>query len=275
MARDINIVGQTWLDLVFVNRNKEYGAYALRADTTKRHLIAYVSIIAFVAFVMIFPTLVDFLTPAASERVTTVAEFENLVMELPEVKEENKVVAQNVPPPPALKTTIKFTAPIIKSDEEVPPDEEMKTQDELNKATAAISVADVVGNDDEAGADIADLDDHKLVVEAPMDTIFDVVEQNPSFPGGERAMQKWLNDNLRYPAVAAEMGVSGKVHVQFVVGRDGSVRDIEVIRPVDPSLDKEAVRAISKMPKWIPGRQRGNPVTARFTMPVNFVLESQ
>ena len=133
----------------------------------------------------------------------------------------------------------------------------------------------MVGNDDEAGADIADLDDHKLVVEAPIDTIFDVVEQNPSFPGGERAMQKWLNDNLRYPAVAAEMGVSGKVHVQFVVGRDGSVRDIEVIRPVDPSLDKEAVRAISKMPKWIPGRQRGNPVTARFTMPVNFVLESQ
>ncbi|MDR2414681.1 MAG: energy transducer TonB, partial [Odoribacteraceae bacterium] len=116
MARDINIVGQTWLDLVFVNRNKEYGAYALRANTTKRHLIAYVSIIAFVAFVMIFPTLVDFLTPVSSERVTTVAEFENLIMELPEVKEENKVMAQNVPPPPARPTPITYTAPGRKSD---------------------------------------------------------------------------------------------------------------------------------------------------------------
>jgi protein TonB len=275
MARDINIVGQTWLDLVFINRNKEYGAYALRASTTRRHLIAYVAIIVFVAFVMIFPTLVDFLTPAGSERMTTVAEFQDLIMELPEVKEENKVVAQNVPPPPALKTTIKFTAPVIKSDEEVPPDEEMKTQDELNRATSAISVADVVGNDDEAGTDIADIEDHMYVVEADPDIVFTVVEQQPEFPGGQAAMNKWLKDNLRYPTVAAEMGVSGKVYVQFVVGRDGTVRDIEILRGVDPSLDKEAQRVVGKMPKWIPGKQRGNPVSAKFTMPVSFVLEQQ
>jgi protein TonB len=224
---------------------------------------------------MIFPTVVDFLTPAGSERVTTVAEFQDLIMELPEVKEENKVVAQNVPPPPALKTTIKFTAPVIKSDEEVPPDEEMKTQDELNKATAAISVADVVGNDDEAGADIADLDDHKVVMEAEEDIVFTVVEQDPAFPGGIAAMNKWLNDNLRYPTVASEMGISGKVYVQFVVGRDGAVRDIMVARSVDPSLDKEAVRVVGKMPNWIPGRQRGVPVSAKFTIPIVFVLEQQ
>jgi protein TonB len=275
MARDINIVGQTWLDLVFVNRNKEYGAYALRADTTKRHLIAYVSIIAFVAFVMIFPTLVDFLTPVQSGRITEVAEFENFIMELPEVKEENKVVAQNVPPPPALKTTIKYTAPVIKADEEVAPEEEARTQDELNKATATISVADVLGNDDETGADIADLKDHMLVVEAPIDTIFTVVEQEPSFPGGEAALNRWLKANLRYPTVAAEMNISGKVHMQFIVGRDGTVRDIEITRSVDPTLDREALRVVSKMPKWIPGKQRGNPVTARFTMPITFQLEQQ
>jgi protein TonB len=238
-------------------------------------LIAYVLIIAFVLFVMIFPTMVEFLTPAASERVTEVATFQELVMELPEVKEENKVVAQNVPPPPALKTTIKFTAPVIKEDSEVAPDEEMKTQDELNRATAAISVADVIGNDDDEGADIADLEDHMLVVEADADEVFTIVEQQPEFPGGVEAMYKWINSNIRYPTVAEEMGVSGRVVLQFVVGRDGVIRDIEVVRHVDPSLDKEAIRVVSKMPKWIPGKQRGNPVSVKFTMPITFTLRQQ
>jgi protein TonB len=275
MARDINIVGQTWLDLVFVGKNKEYGAYELRASMTRRHLIAYFSIIGFVIFVMVAPTLVDFLTPARTERMTQVTEFQDLIMELPEVKEENKVVAANVPPPPALKSTIKLTVAVIKADEEVAPEDEMKTQDELNKSTAAISVADVVGNDDDTGADIADLDDHKLVVAAEEDEVFEIVEQNPEFPGGYAALQKWLRDNVRYPAVAEEMGLSGKVYVQFVVGRDGTVRDIEISRSVDPSLDKEAVRVVGKMPKWIPGKQRGNPVSARFTLPISFTLQEQ
>jgi protein TonB len=275
MARDINIAGQTWLDLVFVDKNKAYGAYELRASATKRHLIAYVLIIAFVLFVMIFPTMVEFLTPARAERVTEVTEFKDLVLEMPEVKEENKVVAMNVPPPPALKTTIKFTAPVIKEDSEVAPDEEQKTQDELNRATATISVADVIGNDDDEGADIADLEDHKLVVEADPDEVFTIVEQQPEFPGGVEAMYKWINSNIRYPTVAEEMGISGRVTLQFVVGRDGVIRDIEIIRGVDPSLDKEAIRVVSKMPKWLPGKQRGNAVSVKFTMPITFTLRQQ
>jgi protein TonB len=275
MARDINIVGQTWLDLVFVNKNKEYGAYELRSSATKRHLIAYGAIIVFVAFVMIFPTMLEFLTPARTERVTEVATFQDLIMELPEVKEENKVVAMNVPPPPALKTTIKFTVSVIREDSEVAPEEEMKTQDDLNKAAAAISVADVVGNDDDAGADIADLDDHKLVVEAGPDEVFTIVEEDPVFPGGVAAMHKWIKDHIRYPPVAEEMGISGKVYLEFVVGRDGAIRDIAITRGVDPSLDKEAQRVVSQMPKWIPGKQGGNPVSVKFNMPIAFTLQQQ
>jgi protein TonB len=181
----------------------------------------------------------------------------------------------NVPPPPALKTTIKFTVAVIKEDSEVAPEEEMKTQDDLNKAAAAISVADVVGNDDDAGQDIADLDDHKLVVEAGPDEVFTIVEESPQFPGGLLAMQRWLRDNLRYPTVAEEMGIQGIVTLEFVVGRDGAIRDISILRGVDPSLDKEAIRVVSKMPKWIPGKQGGNPVSVKFTMPVKFTLIQQ
>lgn len=98
------------------------------------------------------------------------------------MKEENKIVAVNVPPPPTLKTTIKFTAPVIKKDEEVREEDEIKTQDEVNQAKAAISVADVKGNDEENGKDIADLEDHKLIV-ASEDEVFQVVEQAPEYPG--------------------------------------------------------------------------------------------
>jgi TonB family protein len=107
------------------------------------------------------------------------------------------------------------------------------------------------------------------------EVLFIHVEEDPVFPGGVAAMQKWLKDNLRYPPVAEEMGISGKVFLEFVIGRDGVIRDIVVARGVDPSLDKEAVRVVSQMPKWIPGKQAGKPVSVKFTMPVSFTLPQQ
>jgi protein TonB len=88
-------------------------------------------------------------------------------------------------------------------------------------------------------------------------------------------MQKWLKDNLRYPPVAEEAKISGKVFLEFVVGRDGVIRDIAITRGVDPSLDKEAVRVVGKMPKWIPGKQGGKCVSVKFNMPVSFTLLQQ
>lgn len=102
--------------------------------------------------------------------------------------------------------------------------------------------------------------------------VYDVVEQMPSFPGGISGLRTYLNQNIRYPAVAQENGVQGRVVVSFVVGKDGHISDVTVVRSVDPSLDKEAVRVIRNMPRWTPGKQGGEPVKVRFTVPVSFRL---
>ena len=151
-------------------------------------------------------------------------------------------------------------------------EDELKTQEEVTQAKMAISIADVKGNDEESGKDIADLEDHKLVVNDE-DAVFQVVEQSPTFPGGMKALLKWLGKEIHYPPVAEEMGISGKVIVQFVIGKDGSVRDVEGLRSVDADLDKEAIRVVKKMPKWIPGKQQGVPVSVRFTLPITFKIQ--
>jgi len=102
--------------------------------------------------------------------------------------------------------------------------------------------------------------------------IFVIVEKQPEFPGGSAAMMSFLSNNIKYPVVAQENGIFGRVTCSFVVNIDGSIVDIEVIRGVDPSLDKEAMRVISTMPRWTPGEQRGRPVRVRFTLPVQFRL---
>ncbi len=102
--------------------------------------------------------------------------------------------------------------------------------------------------------------------------VFEIVEQNPMFPGGNEALMKWLGKNLKYPASAQENGIQGRVLVQFVVNKDGSIVEPKVLRSVDPALDKEALRVVSAMPKWQPGKQRGKTVRVRFTLPVTFRL---
>ncbi len=101
---------------------------------------------------------------------------------------------------------------------------------------------------------------------------FYVIEEKPEFPGGEAAMFQWIAKNIKYPEIAKENGVQGKVFVQFVIGKDGKVTDVQVVRGVDPSLDKEAVRVIQSMPAWKPGKQRGKPVKVSFQLPINFRL---
>jgi protein TonB len=104
-------------------------------------------------------------------------------------------------------------------------------------------------------------------------TIFVIVEKQPEFPGGDAERTAFLSKNIKYPVVAQENGIQGRVTCQFVVNTDGSIVDIEVVRGVDPSLDREAIRVIGIMPKWKPGEQRGKPVRVRFTLPVNFRLQ--
>jgi len=116
-------------------------------------------------------------------------------------------------------------------------------------------------------------------VEAPVEeeeeeVVFVVVESMPEFPGGQQALFKYLSENVKYPVIAQENGIQGKVICQFTVNKDGSIVDVEVVRSGgDPSLDKEAVRVIKSMPKWKPGKQRGKAVRVKYTVPVNFKLQ--
>ena len=114
----------------------------------------------------------------------------------------------------------------------------------------------------------------KPVEEEATDEIFVVVEQQPEFPGGTTALMKFLGDNINYPVIAQENGIQGRVIMNFVVERDGSISDVQVVRGQDPSLDREAERVIKTMPKWKPGQQRGKPVRVRFTLPVVFRLQN-
>ena len=110
--------------------------------------------------------------------------------------------------------------------------------------------------------------------EEPEDVIFYVVESMPEFPGGQQAMYKYIGENLKYPVIAQENGIQGKVICQFTINKDGSLVDIEVVRSAgDASLDKEAMRVIKSMPKWKPGKQRNQPVRVKFTLPVTFKLQ--
>ena len=114
----------------------------------------------------------------------------------------------------------------------------------------------------------------QVVEEEPEEqTIFEVVENMPDFPGGQAALMQYLAKNIKYPTIAQENGTQGRVIVQFVVNRDGSIVDAKVVRSVDPYLDKEALRVINTMPKWKPGMQRGKPVRVKFTVPVMFRLQ--
>ncbi|QRX63223.1 energy transducer TonB [Dysgonomonadaceae bacterium zrk40] len=104
--------------------------------------------------------------------------------------------------------------------------------------------------------------------------IFVVVEDQPLFPGGNAAMMKFLSDNIKYPVIAQENNIQGRVICNFVVEKDGSITDVQVVRGVDPTLDREAVRVIQQMPRWKPGKQRGQAVRVRFTLPVVFRLQN-
>ena len=125
--------------------------------------------------------------------------------------------------------------------------------------------------------------EQELVIAAPVEApveeeeeevVFVVVESMPEFPGGQQALFKYLSENVKYPVIAQENGIQGRVICQFVVNKDGSIVDVEVVRSGgDPSLDKEAVRVIKSMPKWKPGKQRGKAVRVKYTVPVNFKLQ--
>jgi len=271
-SKNIDLNSQEWRDLIFEGKNKEYGAYELRKTSTKRHVRALIIVVSAVVFVAFLPLLIKSVMPAKVEDEDYGKAIMAKLDPMEQVDEKHIVKQPEAPPPPELKATIKFTPPVIKKDEEVRDEDEMKTQQELTDTKVAISVADVQGKTDGSGVDIADLKDNKVVV-AEKEQVFTHVEQMPQFPGGDRAMMEFLQKNMKYPVIAAEQGIEGTVVLRFVVGKQGEVSDVTVLRSLDPSCDKEAIRVVKSMPKWIPGKQNGNPVLVYYTLPVRFKLQ--
>lgn len=158
------------------------------------------------------------------------------------------------PPPPVLTDYIE----IVEDDQEI--EMELEIEDIEFEEHEDVELKEVY----EEGEEYGEYED---------DYVFVVVEEAPRFPGGYKALMKWLSNNIKYPQVAQLNMIQGKVFVNFVVNKDGSVCNVTVTRKVDPSLDAEAIRVCRKMPKWKPGKQRQKPVRCSFTLPINFTLK--
>ena len=274
----IDLISNDWTEIVFSGRNQAYGAYQLRKGTGRRNIwsMVFVAAVAALAYV----GLSAYNSYQEAQKAKFEAEMEaSLLEQKKEAKVEKKTETpkiEQVKQVEKVKSSIAFTPPVIKKDSEVKPEEEMKTQDQLNESKTAVGAFTGEGNDDEGGTILKAVEEI-AAPEPPKheeeNKVFDVVEQMPAFPGGQAALMQYLSSHVKYPAVAEENGISGRVTIQFVVERDGSVTDVRTMKSVDPSLDREAERVVKSMPKWIPGKQNGSPVRVKYFVPVVFRLQ--
>lgn len=172
---------------------------------------------------------------------------------------------EQMAPPPAAAPKVAEILNIVDDETELV-EEEVQTSEEVNQAISTVT-------GDGAPTAVVAAPSGPVREEADDDNIYEVVEENAMFPGGENECYKWLSEHIKYPAIAQEQGIQGRVFVQFVVNRDGSIVDVKVLRSPDPSLSKEAERVVKMMPKWKPARQGNKPVRSRFNLPVMFRLQ--
>ena len=273
----VDLIDNGWVDLVFEGKNQAYGAYQLRKNTGVRNVKALLWVIAAIAAIFLLVWAKVAIENAMPKQTVNTADIElSKLAQKKEAKVERKepVKVEMEKVVEKVKSSVKFTAPEIKKDDEVKPEDEIKSQDDLSKTNTAIGTFDVKGNDEAEGEVLKAKE--VVVDEKPKEEetkVFDVVEQMPSFPGGDAELMKFLSSHIKYPVVAEENGIQGRVIATFVVERDGSISDVKVVKSVDPSLDKEAIRVLKSMPKWIPGKQNGSAVRVKYTVPVTFRLQ--
>lgn len=170
------------------------------------------------------------------------------------ITREQEVQPPPPPPPPQVVEVLNIV------DDDVDIEDELFIEDTEVTADMVIDVAPVISSQRQE--------------EEEEDTqVFFIVEDMPEFPGGELALRQFIANAIKYPVIAQENGIQGRIYVTFVVNTDGSVADARIARGVDPSLDKEALRVVNTLPKWKPGQQRGKPVRVSYTVPINFVLQ--
>jgi len=260
MATKVNIFTEDWCNLVFEGKNKEYGAYVLRQESTKRHLIAILLSVSLFTIGVSAPTLIKTFIPEQKWNVTEVNTISNLEQAKPE-----QVTPPIEQPQPQLRRTVAFTPPVVTNEtiEENPP-----VIEALRNTTIATFNQEGVDNPE------LPIGNEKPITEETVEPIR-FVPQMPEFMGGEEERIKFIKDHLVYPSIAAEMGISGKVTLEFVVATDGSISKVKVLRGIGGGCDEEAIRVAKLMPRWKPGKQNGKPVPVIFVMPITFALLNQ
>ena len=272
MTRAINLTSKEWLDLIFASRNQIYGAYKIRKTSSKRHLVSLVIVILLVAAFFAFPVIIKNLFPP--EILTTPPDTDGIIIfheyNIPE-KREIIEIAKPAPAAPAqnLKATVKFTPPVITKDIDVPEGSEMPPQIALLDPNVGISIVTQGGV---PGGTVDPVD--VTIITNPVNPPVEFAERMPQFIGGDKEMMSYLGRNIKYPMNAQERNIQGTVVLRFVVDKDGNITDVTVLRSLDSHCDKEAIRVVKSMPRWIPGEQNGTPVAVYFTIPVKFKLNS-
>jgi protein TonB len=247
-------------EIIFENRNKEYGAYYLR----KKNLPAtFWSIIGAVALfsaiiIAIFISIEEDAIADKHEMLIVIANYDNTISDINKLKQET---------PPEPKLLVKPTPYVVP--------EIVEKLDSNDRTMVAVSSLDTTRNRPVENNVIQENETVNAVVPEPEPEPFVSVKEMPEFPGGEKALFKYINDNTVYPEKAIDNRIEGKVILRFVVSKEGFVKRIQILRGVDPVLDQEAVRVISEMPRWKPGKNNGAPVAVWYSVPVTFRILSE
>ena len=285
MAREVNLSSREWCDLVFEGKNKDFGAYVIRTDSSRRHNKAVLwTIIGSIIFGLLafgYVKANQYLEERwLADQAGQEGVFIDITPDAEEPEPEQEILEQEKPEvvEEAL-STVRVTELQIVDDEKVRPEDEILSQDEKEATDKVFGQTNVDnGQDDRMNFQTAV---NEVVVEKPVEEpkevkaeqVFITVEQMPQFPGGDAELMRYLQSHMNYPPMAAENNVQGRVVVQFVVDKTGRVGEVKVVRSVDRDLDKEAVRVCKSLPKFTPGRQNGQAVSVWYTLPVTFKLQ--
>jgi protein TonB len=259
-----SVVAPVRNDIVFEDRNKLYGAYDLRKNHNRS--VAKALLITSLSFVFIvsLPAIIAWINNI-TEEVAVPVDITPVDLTAPPPLDETEPPPPPPPPPPVMET-VKFTPPVVTDDEVVDDPPPVQTEE-----TPQISTVTQEGTGEQ---EIVIPETGTGVVEPVKEEIFTIVEQMPEFPGGMNEMMKYIQKNISYPQMEKEAGISGKCYVTFVVGKDGSIEDVKVLRGVSggPGCDKEAIRVVKSMPKWSAGKQNGRAVQVQYNLPISFSL---
>lgn len=284
MAKDVDLSSKEWRDLIFEGKNKDFGAYKLRQGSESRHNKAFfyvlIGLVAVCLLIFGYMKYEAYKTKKAEEEAKAKLEQQQKLAQMEAEKEEEKEeeveqieIEEVKPEAPQLATQLMTELLLTDTPKE---DNEIKANEDIQKDNSVMSTFTQAGSDD-----INLIKEHKeeVVQEKPREEkkkeeVFTHVEQMPKFPGGDAELYKFISNNLNYPAMAIENNVQGRVVVQFVVTKDGSIGNVKVVRSVDRDLDNEAIRVCKKLPKFIPGKQNGQPVNVWYTLPVTFKLQN-